>query len=79
MISINKDQMEWIREQDSNSDFLKRKKRVFKCPQCQVVLSTKASFIRHLRDLYIFRTPTDEKAILKEEVANSKLTIDTKK
>jgi len=74
---LDKAQVEWIREQVSNSGFLKGKKRLFKCPQCQVVLCTQASLIRHLRDLHILKNPTDEKTILKEEVANSKLIIDT--
>ncbi|KAL7044071.1 hypothetical protein ACKWTF_001762 [Chironomus riparius] len=74
---LDKDQIEWIREQVINSDFIKGRKKVFKCPQCQVVLCTQASLIRHLRDLHLLKNLQNEKAILKEEVNNSKLIIDT--
>lgn len=75
---LKTDQIEWIKQQASQSVILKGKKKSYKCSLCEVILSTQASLVRHLRDIHLLKDPTNEKSILKEEVIKSQIAMDTK-
>lgn len=74
---LQQDQIDWIREKVSNSEVKKGRRKSYKCTECDVILSTQASLVRHLRDLHVLKNPQDEKTILKEQVVKCQTIIDT--
>lgn len=73
-------QQNWIQKQADKGETVKGRKKVFKCSQCEIELSTRASLIRHIRDLHLLKCPIDDdKVTLKEETEASKIEVATVK
>lgn len=74
---LDEGQINWIREQVTAGEYMKGRKKVFKCQVCDCQLSHQASLTRHLRDVHVLKNDTKSRENFKGEVNNSKLVVET--
>lgn len=72
---LSKSQINWIRNQLNESEFMSEKKLLHKCSLCGKELSTQASLVRHLRDLHLLKSIDEEKTVLNDELSASKVEV----
>lgn len=74
---LDESQINWIREQVAAGEYMKGRKKAFKCQICDCQLSHQASLTRHLRDVHVLKNDTKSRENFKDEVNNSKLAVET--